>query len=342
MPANKYALLRYRIIDRCLRNPQRPYPSKEDLRYACEEALYGSDGEHISMSTIDKDLWAMRNEGELGFYAPIKFSKEKGGYCYEDPDYTISELPLTDDDLDTIQSAARTLLQFRDVPLFREFDTAIEKILDRMKISAADENRSEHAVIQFERTQGYRGSEFLSDLFKAAKNDLEVYLIYRKFNSEDSDRRKFDPYLLKEYRGRWYVIGRDHRSGDLRTYGLDRVVSLELGAKQFVRDKRFDVQAFFKHAMGITVHGEAPAKVRLKFTEKLAPYVLSQPIHASQRIIEHNENRLVVELEVLKTVELVTLILGFGSEVVVLGPKDLQNEVKESLKKCLQNYPDGA
>ena len=62
MPANKYALLRYRIIDRCLTNRMRPHPTKEDLSKACEEGLYGSEGEHISISTIEKDLWAMRGE----------------------------------------------------------------------------------------------------------------------------------------------------------------------------------------------------------------------------------------------------------------------------------------
>ena len=76
-------------------------------------------GEHISMSTIDKDIWAMRNEGELGYYAPIKFSKEYGGYYYEDPEFTISEVPLNDDDLNAIQAAAETLYQFRDIPLFK-------------------------------------------------------------------------------------------------------------------------------------------------------------------------------------------------------------------------------
>ena len=61
MPANKYALLRYRIIDRCISNSLNPFPTKEDLRSACEEALYGSDGENISISTIEKDIWAMDN-----------------------------------------------------------------------------------------------------------------------------------------------------------------------------------------------------------------------------------------------------------------------------------------
>ena len=70
MPANKYALLRYRIIDRCLTNRMRPYPTKEDLRRACEEGLYGSEGERISISTIEKDLWAMRNENEWAITRP--------------------------------------------------------------------------------------------------------------------------------------------------------------------------------------------------------------------------------------------------------------------------------
>ncbi len=158
MPANKFALLRYRIIDRCIRNRgSKAYPSKEDLRFACEEALYGSDGEHISMSTIDKDIWAMRNEGELGYYAPIKFSKEYGGYYYEDPEFTISEVPLNDDDLNAIQAAAETLYQFRDIPLFKQFDSAIEKIFDRMKISTSKVESKDSEVIQFERIGDYKG-----------------------------------------------------------------------------------------------------------------------------------------------------------------------------------------
>ena len=79
MPANKYALLRYRIIDRCLTNKAKPFPSKEDLRQECEDVLYGSDGINISTSTIEKDMWAMRNESELGYYAPIEYHKTHKG-----------------------------------------------------------------------------------------------------------------------------------------------------------------------------------------------------------------------------------------------------------------------
>ena len=118
MPANKYALLRYRIIDRCLTNPGKPFPTKEDLRQACEDALYGSDGEHISISTVEKDLWAMRNEADLGFYAPIEYHRDERGYHYTEEGYSINDVQLNDDDLDAIRFATNTLIQFRDLPIF--------------------------------------------------------------------------------------------------------------------------------------------------------------------------------------------------------------------------------
>ncbi|MEQ9187435.1 MAG: WYL domain-containing protein [Cryomorphaceae bacterium] len=342
MPANKYALLRYRIIDRRLRNQQRPFPSKEDLRYACEEALYGSDGEHISMSTIDKDLWAMRNEGELGYYAPIKFSKEYGGYFYENPEYTISELPLNDDDLDAIQTAAQTLFQFKDIPLFKEFDAAIDKILDRMRISSFDENKAVHDVLEFERGVSDRGSEFLGELFKAAKNDLSVKLTYRKFGAADDQLVQLDPYLLKEYGGRWYVIGFEHAKQSMRTYSLDRVTQVYTGDVRFERQASFDTQSFFKHAMGITVTQEEPIEVRLRFSARLAPYVMSSPIHGSQTIEKkHPTGECELSIHVLKTIELLTLVLGYGEDVEVLAPTSLKEEVISTLTTCLKKYSKG-
>ena len=338
MPANKYALLRYRIIDRSIRNKQRPFPSKDDLRAACEEALYGSDGEHISMSTIDKDIWAMRNEGELGFYAPIKFSKDNGGYYYEDPNYTISELPLNEDDLNAIKTAAETLFQFKEIPLFKQFDAAIEKILDRMKISAFDDNKTDHDVLQFERGSDYKGSEFLGVLFSASKDDQVVSFEYKKFNSSESQLITLQPYLLKEYRSRWYVIGWDESKDALRTYSLDRMSNVLLKGRSFKRSEAFNTASFFKYALGITVTDDNPQKVRLKFSEKLSPYIMSQPIHHSQKIIDDSDDGLVVEIEVLITVELVTLILGFGDQVQVLGPDQLKESVKSALINSLKKY----
>lgn len=338
MPANKYALLRYRIIDRAIRSKGKPFPSKDDLREACEEALYGSAGERVSASTIDKDLWAMRNEGGLGYYAPIRFSKEQGGYYYEDADYTIAEIPLNDDDLTAIRAAAQTLYQFREIPLFKQFDAAIEKIMDRMTISQADKASRASEVIQFERIGSYQGSEFLQPLFEACSEGRTVHLRYQKFGLDTLADYTIAPHILKEYRSRWYVIGTELKSGTLRTFGLDRVKGVEVDETKPSVKPNFDSAQFFKHAVGITVSGEKPEKVRLEFTERLAPYVISQPIHGTQHVVLDSEGSVVVEIEVQVSVELVSLVLGYGADVKVLSPNHLREQVKQALTDCLGEY----
>src|SRR5690606_28961 len=132
MPKIKNALLRYRIIDKCIRNQFSPFPTKEILRRACEDGLYGStSGEHISDSTIEKDLFAMRMEHD----APILYSKSEKGYFYSDENFTMDEIPLNEDDVEAIKFAANILFQFKGVEMFKKFEFAIDKILDRVNIS---------------------------------------------------------------------------------------------------------------------------------------------------------------------------------------------------------------
>ncbi|GAB5538400.1 MAG: WYL domain-containing protein [Salibacteraceae bacterium] len=334
MPANKFALLRYRIIDRAIRGS---YPSKEDLRYACEDALYGSDGEHISASTIDKDLWAMRNESELGYYAPIKFSKEYAGYYYEDPNFSISELPLNEDDLDAIKAAAKTLYQFREIPLFKQFDSAIEKIMDRMAISnqpEADDNR----VIQFERVANYKGSEYLEPLYKVCATRKPILLGYTKFQSSIEKTYELDPYLLKEYRGRWYLIAYDRMDKKMRTMSLDRITRVEEVSGGFTGELGFDPDEFFKNSIGITVTNDDPEDVELVFSAEMSPYVLTQPLHDTQTSMPLEDGRLRVKLNVLLTPELISNILWFGKHAEVVKPKSLRMNVMQALSTCLEMY----
>ena len=152
MPVNKYALLRYRIIDACLTNTGHKFPSIEDLKYACEQALYGSSNEHISISTIEKDMWAMKNEGELGYYAPIAYSKLEKGYHYTESEYTIKEISLSDEDKEAIRFAANTLFQFKDLAIFDQFGSAIQKIMNRLSISPEIQDDAIERFVQFENT----------------------------------------------------------------------------------------------------------------------------------------------------------------------------------------------
>lgn len=108
MPANKNALIRYKTIDRCLRNPYRRW-TIDDLVEACSDALYDMEGivKGVSLRTVQGDLQIMRSD-KLGYNAPIEVY-DKIYYRYADPNYSISDMPLTDDDCTLLLRAIQLL-----------------------------------------------------------------------------------------------------------------------------------------------------------------------------------------------------------------------------------------
>jgi predicted DNA-binding transcriptional regulator YafY len=338
MPANKYALLRYRIIDRCLTNKGKPYPSREDLRQACEDALFGSGGDAISLSTIDKDIWAMKNEGELGYYAPIKFSKQCGGYLYEEEGYSISELSLGDEDLEAIRFATATLEQFKGIQIFKQYESAIEKIINRVNISPNPDDASLAKVIQFERSTVSLGNEHLAPLLDHIRSRKSVRIHYRKFTDDVLNEYELHPYLLKEYHNRWYLIAYNVERKDMRTYGLERIEKLETAEKRFTVDASFDPDLFFKHSLGITERSEKPEKIELRLSASAGKYLITQPIHPSQEIIKQDKNHITIGLHVLITTELINLILSYGHQLQVIKPKKLVGMVQNELQETIKQY----
>jgi predicted DNA-binding transcriptional regulator YafY len=337
MPANKYALLRYRVIDRCLNNKGKAYPSKEQLREACEEALYGSHGESISVSTIEKDLWAMRNEGELGFYAPIAYSKEHKGYYYEEEGYTIQNISLSEEEIESIRFAANTLLQFKGIPIFNQYEHAIEKIIDRLEISPQLSDANAISFVQFEQSEKQKGTEYLSPLLLAIKENKVVFFSYQKFGEDKETAYEVEPYLLKEYRNRWYLIARVAGKSAFRTFGLDRFESIRIAEQSFKSEQNFNPDIFFKHSIGISRIEDAPSLVIIKFENSEEPYLRTQPIHHSQEIKKFNDYFL-VELFVMETYELYSLIMGFGNKAEVLEPKSMRQRIGVMLKEAASKY----
>ena len=108
MPANKNALIRYKTIDRCLRNRFRRW-TIDDLTEACSDALYEMEGimKGVSVRTVQGDLQIMRSD-KLGYNAPIEVY-DRIYYRYADPDYSISDTPLTEEDCDLLKEAVELL-----------------------------------------------------------------------------------------------------------------------------------------------------------------------------------------------------------------------------------------
>lgn len=335
MPHIKNALIRYRIIDRALRNKFKPYPSKADLREACEEALFGSvDGANICDSTIEKDMFAMKMEHD----APIKYSKRNGGYYYADDNYSLDEIPLNEEDIEAIRFATNTLSQFKDVGIFKQFGFAIDKIVDRVTISRDLNDEAVQSFVEFETPVSSGGNEFLSPLLEAIKASQIVYFRYASFQSQQVKARKVIPLLLKEYRNRWYVLTYDIVKESIITYALDRISELEVSEEVMRSPIPFNPRQFFEFAIGITASQGKPERVVLKADNVAARYIASQPFHASQRILKEGKNRTTFELNVFLSEELIRTIMSYGGEISVLEPPLLRDHIVERVRKMVENY----
>jgi predicted DNA-binding transcriptional regulator YafY len=329
MPHIKNALIRYRIIDKCIRNQYKPFPSKRDLREACEESLFGSTGgAHICDSTIEKDMYAMKMEHD----APIKYSKLEKGYFYEDKDFTLNDIPLTDNDMEAISFAAHTLMQFKDVDLFRQFGSAIDKIVDHLAVS--QDQDSQHFV-QFEATIADGGNEYLTSILEAIKLKRLIQFEYASFVTGELKLRKVTPLLLKQYRNRWYLISFDDSKNDYITYALDRIEGLEILKETVSQPIDFDPDNYFKHAVGITSGNTAPTDVRLKVSLVAAKYLDSLPIHASQKVVEMNQDHFIFCLKVNISEELIREIMSYGGDIAVIEPLELKEEVQRRANRFL-------
>tara|TARA_Y100000385_G_C13109130_1_gene650993 strand:- start:9165 stop:10157 length:993 start_codon:yes stop_codon:yes gene_type:complete len=329
MPHIKNALIRYRIIDKAIRNKYKPFPSKMELREACEEALFGSiDGAHICDSTIEKDMFSMKMEHD----APIKYSKREKGYYYSDPDFSINDIPLTDDDLSSISFAAKTLMQFRDVDLFKQFGNAIDKIVGHVEVSQDGGEQ----FIQFEQAIANSGNEYLSPLLEAIKQSLWVEFDYSSFVSGKSKPRRVIPLLLKEYRNRWYLISHDHDKNDFITYSLDRLSVLIVTSDKADCPPDFKPENYFKYAIGITSGNEDPEQVVFKASPVAAKYIDSQPFHSSQEKTKELKDGVTFSLTVNVSEELIRALLSYGGEVKIIQPKTLKAEIQRRAKSILE------
>jgi len=331
----KNAQLRYRIIDRRIRDKYAGYPTKQDLRQVCEEALYGeSVGNNICDSTIEKDLFAMRMDHD----APIKYSKIEKGYYYEDEAYSIDKFPLSEDDIDAIKFATQTLMQFKDVGLFKQFGFAIDKIFDRVHISADPLEESVDNFVQFESVPETLGTEFLPLMLKAIKEKLIIEFTYTSFVSEKSKSRKVVPLLLKEYRNRWYLISYSLAKEKVMTFGLDRISNFIETGEYFIKKIEFNQDNYFKYSIGITSFEEEPKKIIFKVDKVGGKYLESQPIHESQLLIKKGKKRNTYQLNVLLSEELKRFFLSYGNQIEIIEPQELRRTIKDEIIELSEMY----
>jgi predicted DNA-binding transcriptional regulator YafY len=335
MPVNRNALIRYRTIDKCLQNRRRKW-TIDDLIDACTAALseYESIDKGISLRTIRMDINAMRSD-KLGYNAPI-IVKDKKYYTYDDANYSIANSPISSQDLSVLQEASLLLQQFKGFTHFTDMNEMIQKLEDKIY----SESHQQHSVIDFEKNDLLEGIHWLDILYKAIIQKQTLTILYQSFKSREANEYITFPYLLKEYRNRWFLLAKHKKGNEIITFALDRIKDVSINNKElFVAHKNFDALTYFKPIIGVTRNtGNEPMLITFLANPYHSPYIKTKPIHHSQKIMDTTKEGTTFTIEVIPNFELEREILGFGDGIKILSPNRFVRTIKKRIEMMSRVY----
>ncbi len=334
MPVNRNALIRYKTIDNCLRNRYRKW-TLDDLIDACSDALYEFEGidKGVSKRTVQMDIQMMRSE-KLGYSAPIVITERKF-YTYEEADYSITNIPLTDQDLGKLSEVADILRQFKGFTHFQELSGMVEKLEDKIHVSKT----KGRPVIHLETNDNLKGLEFIDPLFQSITNRKTITITYQSFKARKPEAFVFHPVLLKEYRNRWFLLGKRRPDSPFMLLALDRIIEIAKSNVELMEYDQNYISNYLKDVVGVSVSEGAPVReVKLFIDHSNAPYVLTKPIHHSQKLVERNDQGIIVSINVQLNFELERELLGFGERLKVLSPPRLRGLIREKLQHASDLY----
>lgn len=192
--------------------------------------------------------------------------------------------------------------------------------------------------IHFEKRRP-QGTENLNGLLHAIKNHLQIKFTYQKFWEDEITKRIVEPYALKEFRNRWYVLANDLKDNHIKSFALDRLSDLDITKRPFQFPCDFNVNQHYKYCFGIiSPNGHKPEDIELSFDPFQGKYIKSLPLHESQQILIDNEKELRIKLTLVITHDFFMELLSYGENLRVIKPESLINEMKSTFKKALKLY----
>ncbi len=347
MPPPSEAIQRYEIIDRCLTNPYKDFPTIEQLQFNITREL----GKKVSFETIQKDIAQMKKPRKEGGYgAPIKFKRSNNGYYYdfnEQPDFTIRQFGLNEKNLEVMELAAGVLQRFSGIMSSDSYNSALHNLYASLNIEkTSKDNKLKNAILPQE-TGHLRGMEHFELFVNAIKKEIPVSFVHYSYKKKRFKTLIVHPYLLKESIDRWYVVGYsedpEHTHDEFRFFGLDRIYDPVVIERKFKPcNDANELRGIFKNKIGIsTINNKhtTPEEITLFVSREMANYVKTLPIHPSQVHEDlYSTGDIKITLQLIPTIELITLILSYGEHMQVIKPEWLKKEIKKKLQTTLNKY----
>ncbi|MBR3088070.1 MAG: WYL domain-containing protein [Prevotella sp.] len=339
MPANKNALIRYKTIDNCLRNRYRRW-TLEDLVDACSDALYDMEGitKGVSVRTVQGDIQMMRSD-KLGYNAPIEVYDHKY-YRYADSDYSIMDMPMSQNDYEVMQEAVDMLRQLEDFGQFAEMADVVSRLQDKLAIS----RNNRKPIIHFDSVPDLKGIRLLNPLYNYIAHKQTLRIVYQSFSARQPSEYIICPYLLKEFRNRWFLFCSKASNLLMFNLALDRIQSVEPVDVPFRENPDFDPEHFFDDVIGVSKNiGGKPRTIKFWASREQSKYIKTKPIHRSQQLMKENpeDGSCVFRIDVVFNIEMYSVFMSYGPGVRILYPQSAVKYMRDKLREALDQYGEG-
>lgn len=333
MAQNKGAIVRYRALDRCLRNKHGRYGINE-LIDACRKAL--TDAYAMPMSVSRRQVYDDLNymESDAGYRAIIERYRDgkRVYFRYEDPNFSIEKMPLSDTEIDQLQETIFMLNRFKGMPHFEWMEEILSKLEDKFHLKSGEES-----VIGFEQNLDLKGLEHITPLFNAIVNKQVLNIRYKSFKKNKPITCEIHPYYLKQYNNLWFLFGWNTEFCAITNFALDRIEAISVLFMPYIdKPEELDFDAYFDDIIGVTIpEGKPVEHIVMRVAPDRYPYIKNKPLHPTQHCYD-KEYR--ISIDVIPNNELIALLLSFGSQLEVLAPLSVRDMMKEHVKTLNKFY----
>jgi predicted DNA-binding transcriptional regulator YafY len=222
-------------------------------------------------------------------------------------------------------------------PVYESLESALQKIGSGLPAQSFQLLRGlDHAVSV--RTLGFkdysRSKDVMDVLTRSTLHKFTTRITHRAARFEKGIEREVDPYRLWYVNNGIYLIGHDHRSGEIRTFAAERISAATATNRRFEIPDDFDFEKFTETAFNV-IYGE-PQEVKIRFSRSQAPYIEERTWHPSQKIEKRGDGRIELTLQVGNLWEIKRWLIGYGADAHVLAPDGLRAEIEQECARLLK------
>jgi proteasome accessory factor B len=288
----------------------------------------------VSAKTIQRDIDFMRYR--LGL--PIDYHPQEFGFFYSEPVTAFPNIEVSEGEITALLVAQKALAQYKGTPFERPLHSAFRKLTDGLKDRVSFSWHDLEDAISF-RSAGASVAdlEMFETVSKGVLRCVELEFEYRKLQSSGYEPRRVRPYHLGCLENQWYLFAEDLERRQLRTFALPRMRKVKLTSKGFRRPADFSIAQILSGSFGVYSSGKTQ-HIRIQFDPFAARLVAERKWHESQRIRQHGDGSIILELQLGGLEEIERWILSWGKHARVLAPKDLATRIREEAREILKWY----